>query len=196
MIDLLLSLDVAVFYFINHTLQNVVGDAVMPFITDLNKKPPVLVIVVVLWLGLLVKGGKEGRIAALLLVPAIAFSDQLNSSYLKFIVERIRPCHTLPDVHLLVPCGSGLSFPSSHAVNNFTGAVVLSTFLPKARWWFFGFAGVVALSRVYVGAHYPLDVLVGAGVGMLCGWSIVKIYQGGEKWWLSRRPPEKPDEKQ
>jgi len=150
---------------------------VMPFLTDLNKKVPILVIsglVLVFWF---VKGGKEVRLAILLLIPTILLSDQLSSSVVKFMVERPRPCHVLAGVHLLVPCGSGYSFPSSHAVNNFAGALVLSYFMPRTTLWWFSFASTVAFSRVYVGVHYPTDVLGGAVIGLMCAVLILAIFE-------------------
>jgi undecaprenyl-diphosphatase len=184
--DFFSSIDRAVFYFINHSLQNPLFDWLMPFITDLNKNDPALVVAGLLWVLLLWKGGRAGRIAALLLVPTIALSDQLNSSFLKSIFGRVRPCHVLTDVHLLVPCGSGLSFPSSHAANNFAAAVVLSSLLPQGMWWFLAFAAAVSFSRVYVGVHYPFDVLGGAVVGVACGFFILMLFRSGEQWWAGR----------
>jgi undecaprenyl-diphosphatase len=187
LLEFFYSIDKAVFYFFNHTLQNPVFVAIMPFLTDLNKNKPALVAVGLLWALLIWKGGRAGRIAGLLLIPTIVLSDQLNSSWLKSLFGRIRPCHVLTDVHLLVPCGSGLSFPSSHAVNNFAGAVVMSAFLPKWTWAFMTFAALVAISRVFVGVHYPFDILVGAAVGAACGSMVVVAYRLSERWWTERR---------
>ncbi len=185
--DFLYSLDCSIFYLINGRMQNVVFDAVMPFLTDLNKNPTMLVVALALWVLLLLKGGRGGRIAALLLIPVIFFSDQLNSSVVKHIFERIRPCHVLPDVHLLVSCGSGFSFPSSHAVNNFAAAAVLSFYIRKWTWWFAGFAAAVAFSRVYVGVHYPSDVLGGAILGTGCSALFIALFQAAEKRWMKRQ---------
>ena len=175
MAEYLQNLDTAVFFFINRSLQNPVFDVLMPFVTDLNRHKIVLVIVGVLLLLLAVKGGRRGVIAVLALAVGIAFSDQLNSSFAKFILERPRPCHVLQGVHLLVGCGSGFSFPSSHAVNNLCGAVILAFFYPRAAGWLFSFAAVVCFSRVYVGVHYPSDVLGGAVVGTVCGLVIIAL---------------------
>ncbi len=184
--DVLLEFDHSLFYFCNQSLRNWLFDAIFPFLTDLNRKPIALVIVGILWLLLLLKGGRHGRIAALLLIPTIALSDQLSSSVLKFLIERARPCHELPNVHLLVGCGSGYSFPSSHAVNNFAGAIVLSYFLPRWTWAFFTFAGLIAFSRVYVGVHYPSDVLGGIIIGLCIGASVIIVFRLIEEWWIRR----------
>jgi undecaprenyl-diphosphatase len=187
LIDFLNSLDRSLFHVCNQTLQNTVFDVVMPFVTDLNKNPTALLAVGLLWLLLLFKGGKGGRIAALLLIPAIAFSDQFNSSFLKHLVDRPRPCQVLTNVHLLVSCGSGYSFPSSHAVNNFAGAIVLSYFLPRWTWAFFSFASIVAFSRIYVGVHFPSDVLAGAIIGIICGALVILLFRAGETWLMGRK---------
>jgi undecaprenyl-diphosphatase len=176
MMDFLQQLDASVFHFVNGTLENSVFDFLMPFITDLNKHTSVLVIVGILLALLFLKGGAKGRFAVVVLAFGILFSDQLNSSVAKFVLGRPRPCHVLQHVHLLVSCGSGYSFPSSHAVNNFCGAVILSFFFPQAAVWLYTFAGVVSFSRVYVGVHYPADVLGGAVLGMCCGLVIIMLF--------------------
>ena len=190
MIEFLYGIDTKLFYVGNQSLQNALFDAVMPFMTDLNKKPVALLVVGILWLLLLVKGGRNGRIAALLLIPTIVFSDQLNSSFLKHIFDRPRPCHVLPDVHLLVSCGSGYAFPSSHAVNNFAAALVLSYFLPRWAWAFLAFAAVVAFSRVYVGVHYPSDVMAGAIIGLLVGGIVILAFVRAQAWLRTQRGEE------
>lgn len=187
MADFFYSIDVAVFVFINRTLQNAAFDAVMPVLTDLNHNTIARVVVVLLWVLLVVKGGRSGRVAALLLIPAIAISDQLSSSVIKPLIDRARPCHELLDVHLLVGCGGGRSFPSSHAVNNFAGAWVLAHYLPKGRWIFFSIAGLVAFSRVVVGVHYPSDVIGGALIGVLIGFAMVQAAESVDRFVKGRR---------
>jgi undecaprenyl-diphosphatase len=185
--ELLINLDRSLFYFCNQGLRNWLFDIILPFLTDLNRKPAALVVVAILWLMLLIKGGKAGRIAALLLIPTIVLSDQLTSSFLKYMIERPRPCHVLTNVHLLVGCGSGYSFPSSHAVNNFAGAIVLAYFMPRWTWAFFTFAAVVAFSRVYVGVHYPSDVAGGAVLGLAIGALVIVAFRLIEEWIMIRR---------
>ncbi|MCX6143782.1 MAG: phosphatase PAP2 family protein [Ignavibacteriales bacterium] len=186
MFDALIDLDKELFLFLNQGTRNWLFDIVLPFLTDINRKPIGIVIHAILWLLLLTKGGRPGMIAALLLIPTIALSDQLNSSFLKFIVDRPRPCHELVNVHLLVGCGSGYSFPSSHAVNNFAAAMVLSYFLPRWTWAFFCYASVICFSRIYVGVHYPSDVIAGAMIGLVVGFVVVVAFRQTEEWWRRR----------
>lgn len=162
------SLDVAIFHFLNSTLANPFGDVFWPYLTDYDKQWPVRILLVAIWLALLIRGGKRGRTAALLFIPLLIISDQLNSSVIKSLFARVRPCHVLlpTDLHLLVDCGGGFSFPSSHAVNNFGIATMFSYFYPRAKIALFFFASMVAISRVFVGVHYPSDVIGGAIIGV------------------------------
>lgn len=161
----------------------------MPFITNHNHwiLLYILVIVSLLW-----KGGKEGRICVLLLFITITLSDQISSSLIKEAVGRIRPCHTLSDINLLVPCGGGKSFPSSHSVNNFAAALTLSFFYRNYKWIFFSIATLIAFSRVYVGVHYPFDVIVGAAIGLIISFGVILIYKSLSKKirFLQLPPPQ------
>lgn len=167
MIEWLYSLDVAVFHFLNSTLANPLGDVFWPYLTDYDKQWPVRILLIAIWLALLIRGGKRGRTAALLVIPLLIISDQLSSSVIKSLFARVRPCHAISptELHLLVGCG-GFSFPSSHAVNNFGIATMFSYFYPRAKVALFTFASLVAMSRVFVGVHYPSDVLGGAIIGV------------------------------
>ena len=120
--------------------------------------------------------------AALVLIPLLVISDQLSSTFIKSFVGRPRPCYVLPpdQIHLIVGCG-GLSFPSSHAVNNFGIATMFSYYYPKLKVWLFAFASIVALSRVFVGVHYPSDVIGGAVIGTCIGAFVVWCWQSLSK---------------
>lgn len=180
-LKILLAYDTKIFYFINHSMQNWLFDILMPILTDLNHIRVVVVAAIAIMLWMLIRGKSNVRLAAILLILAVALSDQLNSFVLKFLFARPRPCHVLSDVHLLVGCGAGFSFPSSHAANNFAGAFVLAYCIPRFRWWFWSFAGIIAFSRVYVGVHYPLDVLAGALEGILIGGLVIFLYLACER---------------
>ncbi len=190
MIDALYALDISLFRFLNQTLVWSAFDVIMPVVTDLNhllvfRVLVILGVVLALW-----KGGGRGRRLVLLLLIAVTVSDQVNSFILKELLQRSRPCHELFDVRLLVDCGAGKSFPSSHAVNAATIAVVVSFFYPRALALMFVLAGIVAYSRVYVGVHYPSDVLAGLVLGGMWGWAATALFVSVEERtarWISQR---------
>jgi undecaprenyl-diphosphatase len=75
-----------------------------------------------------------------------------------------------------VHCGAGKSFPSSHASNNFFAATALSSYFPRGKYFFYTIATLIALSRVFVGVHYPIDITTGAILGTMIGIFISKIF--------------------
>ncbi len=173
MLDLLYNIDVQIFYFINVTLANPVTDFLMPFITERSHW---MIFYVIMWFAMLIKGGRRGAIAAILILICILVSDQTSSSVIKNLFCRVRPCNVLPGVHLLVSCTSSFSFPSSHAVNHFAGSFVLSHFYPEYRLWLYGGSFIIAISRVFVGVHYPSDVLGGILIGLFIGFIILQLW--------------------
>ncbi|MBS4000470.1 MAG: phosphatase PAP2 family protein [Desulfobulbaceae bacterium] len=160
------------FYAINNGWANPIFDKMMPFITEVDSW---LLLYLLGFYILLFRAGRAGRVAAVALILTIVASDQINSSFLKELFGRIRPCHVLDEVRLLVPCGGGKSFPSSHATNNFAAAVVLFSFFRREAFILFLVASLMALSRVYVGVHYPMDILAGAAFGTIVALVVTYI---------------------
>lgn len=170
------SIDVRAFRLLNHAITNPVFDAVMPLATDFNRWR---VVVILIWCALVVFGRTRGRWAALVLIPIIAASDQLSSHLMKPLVERLRPCDVLGSVHLwhgsegwiTTPAEvarsykPSFSFPSGHAANITASMLFLG--LVYRRWLapLLAVALVVSFSRIYVGVHWPSDVLVGMALG-------------------------------
>lgn len=187
MIEFFVYIDRLLFSFFNQTIANPVFDYVMPVITNLNKYTLAFVIAGVIWISLIIWGGKTGRLAAAGLVLVIAFADQFNSAVLKSIFERARPCHFVDDIYnienvrLLVGCGGGRSFPSSHAANNAAVAVVLSWYYPGLKWLFIAVAFVIGFSRIYVGVHFTSDVLGGFIVGIICGFIVIGALMSADR---------------
>lgn len=101
---------------------------------------------------------------------AILLAFAVNSA-LKIAVAEPRPCRALPGVRILVPCDAptDYAFPSNHTV--IVAAFATAVFLVNRRWggWAAIFATLMAASRVYIGAHYPHDVVAGAVVGVAVG---------------------------
>jgi undecaprenyl-diphosphatase len=183
MIEFIQHVDVILFYFFNTTLQNPFFDWFMPFVTEKTHWFPVWAVIVGL---LLWKGEKKGRIAVILIIPLIFMSDQFSAHVLKPWIARTRPCVALTDVHLLIKLTKSYSFPSAHASNFFALATFFSFFYPRYKWWYFTVALIVGMSRVFVGVHYPFDVLGGAILGSACAVFVVQMWRFGENLYLRR----------
>jgi undecaprenyl-diphosphatase len=167
-VDTLLRWDQAVFYWINDSWANPVLDAILPVLTNFDHwRIPVLAGL----LALAVFGKGKGRWTVLMVAVAITLSDQTSAGLLKPLVGRIRPCNALDDVRLLIPRSGAFSFPSAHAANITAAAVLLSARYTRLSPVWIGIAVLVCISRVYVGIHYPLDVLGGSAIGAF--WSVV-----------------------
>jgi len=168
----LFAADAALFRLINGQGQNSFFDWFMPFMTELKNFTYVLI---ALGFWLLWKERKAGLVFLLFLGLTLTITDQFSSKILKEIIGRVRPCHVLENVHMLTDCNTSYSFPSSHAVNIFAAAWFLAQPLGRAAPVFFGIAGIVAYSRVYIGIHYPFDVLGGAAIGLLIAWPLRRL---------------------
>jgi undecaprenyl-diphosphatase len=116
----------------------------------------------------------------------VGVSDIVSSRIVKKNIQRIRPCNDSEisgKVKLLVRCGSGYSFTSSHASNHFAAAIFLFfTYFykdNKIKWALIAWAASIGFGQIYVGVHYPFDVLCGAILGSAIGYlgyRIVKKY--------------------
>lgn len=120
--------------------------------------------------------GRQAWYLIIGLVLTVIIADTLSSQVMKKTIRRPRPCHQVEEqlpVHLLIPCGSGYSFTSSHATNHFgvSGFLffALGRWLGRRPWWLVLWAASIAYAQVYVGVHYPLDVIAGGLLGWLIG---------------------------
>jgi undecaprenyl-diphosphatase len=131
---------------------------------------------------------RRGLLAASVLGVAIGLSDFLGMQ-LKLFFARPRPCQAFLHMQELVGCGKAFSMPSNHAMNSATAAAFLWVIFPSTRWVVGAMMMLVGLSRIYLGAHYPTDVLAGWGVGsmvgMTLGYAVIR-----SKWFQQEGPSE------
>lgn len=161
--------DISVFNFVNHTLSNQFFNFIMPVISRLGGGELYLA----LGLLLLFSRKKEFKLLGILLIAGLTIS-YYTVAFLKILVARPRPFIELANVILLGPLEKNYSFPSNHAVTAFMAAILLSNRFKKQA-IFYLLAALMAFSRVYMGVHYPSDVLAGAVIGYLIGWFLVKV---------------------
>ncbi len=171
MIDWLLHTDEVLFRWINIGLANPVFDFILPYFRNKYFWIPFYVILI------FVAFIKDRKVWILLILAAlvILLTDTLSAQVVKPLFGRLRPCNEpgfKDSVRLLVDCGSGFSFISSHASNHFGLAILFIQYFRKwfpFKWLTFGFviwAFTIAFSQIYVGVHYPFDVICGALLGM------------------------------
>lgn len=181
MIESLQQFDVELFLKIHRGLSNPFFDWLLPLMRNRFFWSPLYLFILVFCL---VEYKKKGWYIIGMLLVTFAMGDLIASRVIKPLVGRLRPCNEPTLVHDIihrVPCGSGYSFPSSHATNHFAIAIFLifvfydkwKPILPIGLFWAF----IISFSQIYVGVHYPIDTMVGALLGTTIGLITARIYK-------------------
>lgn len=154
----------------------------MPYVRERDFWIPLYILLVFYFVRLL---RKWSWVALLMAAVTVVITDQVSSSLIKPWVGRLRPCNDpllAEQVQLIVSCGSGFSFVSSHAANHFGIACFVIVLLQHRLAWIWPaalmWAAIVSFAQVYVGVHYPLDVLCGGLLGAAIGTLTGKICKG------------------
>jgi membrane-associated phospholipid phosphatase len=177
----IIDFDKWLFLQINQGGTNKFLDWLMPALREPTNWIPLYLF---LFLFVVISFGKKGWWLTLYAIITVAITDTISSRVLKPLVGRLRPCcdpDFSPKVRLLVSCGGNQSFVSSHAANHFGLAMFLfltfRSFIGNWAYVFFIWAAAISYAQVYVGVHYPLDVLGGTLLGCLVGWGSANIFQ-------------------
>lgn len=175
----LIQYDKELFLFLNN-LGNPTWDGFWMFVT--NKFSAIPLYLTLLLLTYRQFGLKKMVLVLVTVAFMILVTDQL-SNFFKYGIQRLRPCYD-PDLNGLVrlvkkSCGGKFGYFSAHAANNFAVAFFF-TFLLKSKFRYIGiflivWGFLVAYSRIYIGVHFPLDVVTGALIGLIFSWLFTKL---------------------
>ena len=177
----LLTKDQDLFSLINGKWTNIVFDKLMPWLRTSNNWIPFYAVLLIY---LFVKWGKKTWKWVIIVALNVTLTDQISSSFFKPFFHRLRPCADPAIMYksrlLVEHCSGGFSFTSSHAANHFGLAMLvfmtLQPLFKKYTFLFFIWAAIIGYAQIYVGVHYPLDVLVGSCIGLLVGYGMSKLY--------------------
>ena len=180
----LIAKDHALFSNINGKWTNPFFDGLMPWLRHSNNWIPLYVVLLSF---LIYKWGKNSWKWLVLVGVNVTLTDQISSHLFKPFFHRLRPCadpELMQQTRLLLDhCSGGFSFTSSHAANHFGIAVflvvTLQPLLKNYRYLFLIWAAIIAYAQVYVGVHFPLDIFVGAIIGIIVGYFTGKLFH---KW--------------
>ena len=175
---IVMSLNIDLFYFINNNLANPLFDAIMPILCDFGGFVTLLAlcILAILVLKYYFKNEKYLRIAKMCLYALVL--SGIITACLKLTYQSPRPFIQLEHVRQLVVPTEPNSFPSGHTSSSTSIVTVLVWCLRDKKiliTLLIAFAVLIAFARVYVGVHYPFDVLVGAAVGVVSGVVVLKL---------------------
>jgi undecaprenyl-diphosphatase len=183
MLDAILRWDEHIFRLLNGSWHNPILDQVLPFVTDAGNfdLPFVVAALIIVWAGRM-----RGLRFLMLAVISVVVADAISTHILKYSFLRPRPCLVLTEVRLLVGCTNLPSLPSNHAVNASVLATLASLYIPLSWLPAATLALLIGYSRVYVGVHYPLDVLIGGGLGIVVAVAFSGLMN--RLWPLSTEP--------
>jgi len=188
MIDQLIAFDKELFLSVNQGMSNAFFDWLMPILRNRFTWAPLYLFIIIFSIK---NYKKEGVMMIVALLLNFGISDSVSSNLVKNSVQRLRPCNDIELREQMVQrvrCSGGYSFTSSHATNHFAMAVLLIILFYRrwkhVLWLALLWAISISFAQVYVGVHYPGDILAGALLGILIGLTSGYIYNRIRKKWM------------
>jgi undecaprenyl-diphosphatase len=188
MLEFLNNIDTNLFIFLNG-INTPFWDKIMWWISGSKSWIPMYAVIVAY---IIYKQRWKSLITLIFIALVVTLADQISVHAFKDVFQRLRPCHNplLQDlVHIVKnKCGGQYGFVSSHAANTFAVAFFLSKLIENRYFscFIFIWASIVSYSRIYLGVHYPFDVLGGAALGAFIGISIYIFYNYTNKKTLEK----------
>jgi hypothetical protein len=176
---MILETDKALFHLINVNMDHPVMDFIFVWIRHPLFWVPLYIFTLAF---LLFNYQKRGYMLLICSMIVFGVSDIVSSRIIKPTVARLRPCNQ-DDLYVIerVRCGAGYSFTSTHATNHFAlatfFALTLGGRIRKIRPWLWSWAGLVSFAQIYVGVHFPIDIIGGTVLGILIGWGCSILYE-------------------
>lgn len=188
MLEFLNNIDTNLFIFLNG-INSSSWDKIMWWISGSKSWIPMYAVIIAY---IIYKQRWKSFITFIFIALVVTLADQISVHAFKDVFQRLRPCHNpvLQDIVHIVKnkCGGQYGFVSSHAANTFAVAFFLSKLVENRyfSWFIFIWASIVSYSRIYLGVHYPFDVLGGAALGVIIGISTYLLYNHTSKKALEK----------
>jgi len=162
--------DIAVFTFFNIKIHSKKLSQIMKLVTELGSSG----FSVLLILALIIQQQRAIKLIGIVMAATLLLS-QFAVQSLKRIVNRARPYKSIENTNTIKPTKCVYSFPSGHTSTAFCIALTMSHFLPLLNLIFISIASLVGISRIYLGCHYPTDVLIGGSISLISFSIIVEF---------------------
>jgi membrane-associated phospholipid phosphatase len=190
MLELLNNIDHQLFLLINRGMVNEFFDFLLPLMRSKFFWSPLYLFLIVYILK--TNNTKTGLLTIAFLLITFALGDFISAGIFKESFQRLRPCNEpefMAYVRNVVGCGSGFSFVSSHATNHFALAVFLGLYFSDFKWigrLFIAWASIISFAQVYVGVHFPFDVMAGMFLGIgIAYFSFYFYHRIRKQIWIS-----------